>query len=173
MSEIESGSAVRRAGRRRPMAQAGGGGTNERVRSYRHPVNPFEPIRIYSDDQVAAIHEAALTLLETHGMKVLSEPARRRYAHYGAQVDESTQVVRLDRHLVSEAVAKAPSEFTFQALDPDLNVPVGNRHVCFACTSGPPNVMDTARGKRPGTFEDFVNFVKLSSISHSTGIALH
>ena len=49
MSEMESGSAVRRAGRRRPMAQPGGGGSNERVRSYRHPVNPFEPIRIYSE----------------------------------------------------------------------------------------------------------------------------
>ena len=35
-------------------------------------MNPFEPPRIYSDDQVAAIHEAALTMLENQGMKVLS-----------------------------------------------------------------------------------------------------
>ncbi len=39
--------------------------------------------RIYSDDQVAAIHAAALSLLETKGMKVLSAIGRQRFRDAG------------------------------------------------------------------------------------------
>ena len=46
---------------------------------------------------MAAIHVAALSLLENQGMKVLSPIARKRYAQAGASVDEATQVVRIDR----------------------------------------------------------------------------
>jgi trimethylamine--corrinoid protein Co-methyltransferase len=178
MTEIETSSAARRTGRRRPpTAQqvAAAGAANDRSRTYRHLSNPFEPPRIYSDDQVAAIHEASLRVLETQGMRVLSAAARQRYAQYGGQVDEATQVVRLDRGLVAKALATTPSEFTFRALDPEFNATVGGRHVVFACTSGPPNVMDIVRGRRPGTFEDFVNFVKLSQsfdVVHSLGGAV-
>ena len=64
MSEPESRGARRR---RSPAPGCGrlGAAAVERSRAYRRLVNPFEPPRIYSDDQVAAIHEAALALLET------------------------------------------------------------------------------------------------------------
>jgi len=38
---------------------------------------------------------------------------------------------------------------------------MGGRHVAFAPTSGPPNIMDTAGGRRAGTLEDFSNLMKL------------
>jgi trimethylamine--corrinoid protein Co-methyltransferase len=103
---------------------------------------------------------------------VLSAPARARYAHHGATVDEATQVVRLDRGLVAKALATTPSEFTFHTLEPDYSVTVGGRHVVFACTSGPPNVSDVVGGRRPGTMEDYRNFARLShsfDVVHSTG----
>ena len=37
----------------------------DRTRSYRHLRNPFEPLKVFSDDQVSAIHDAALVMLET------------------------------------------------------------------------------------------------------------
>jgi trimethylamine--corrinoid protein Co-methyltransferase len=40
-------------------------------------------------------------------------------------------------------------------------MPMSGRHVVFAPTSGPPNIMDTERGRRAGTFEDFCNIMKL------------
>jgi trimethylamine--corrinoid protein Co-methyltransferase len=172
MTEIESG-AGRRTSRRRPTAaQTAAAATPERSRAYRHLVNPFEPVRVFSDDQVATLHESALRLLETQGMKVLSAPARRRYASIGAQVDEATQVVRLDRGLVAEALATTPSEFEFQSVNPEFNVKVGGRNVCFAPTSGPPNAMDLAGGRRAGTLEDYRNFMKLSQsfdVLHTLG----
>ena len=100
---------------------------------------------MFSDDQVAAIHEAALTMLETQGMQVLCRGRAASYAAGGATVDESTQMVRIDRGLVAAALATAPRKFTLHALDPDRHVPIGGRHVAFAPTSGPPNIMDTER----------------------------
>ena len=36
----------------------------------------YDPIRVISDDEVEAIHQAALRLLETQGMRVLNGQAR-------------------------------------------------------------------------------------------------
>jgi trimethylamine--corrinoid protein Co-methyltransferase len=147
--------------RRRPGSDSRPGPAPDRARGYRHLVNPFEPLKIFTDDYVAAIHEGALGVLENHGMRVLLPEARMVYRRAGAAVDESTFNVRLDRGLVAEAMAAAPREVTLHARDEDRNMPIWGRHVVFAPTSGPPNIMDTARGKRAGTFEDFCNLLKL------------
>src|SRR5271165_4760606 len=94
-------------------------------------------------------------------MKVLSADARVRYRTAGAEVDEATMIVKLDRGLVSASLAAAPRDFTLHTVDPQRNVPLSPGCVAFAPTSGPPNIMDTARGRRAGTFEDFCNLMKL------------
>ena len=91
---------VGRRSRRRPGATDVSHAVFDRTRSYRRLRNPFEPLKVFSDDQVAAMHEAALSMLETQGMKVLSADARLIYRHAGAEVDEATQIVRLGRGLV-------------------------------------------------------------------------
>jgi trimethylamine--corrinoid protein Co-methyltransferase len=153
--------AAQRPGRRRPGAREPGAGPERSIR-YRHLTNPFEPARVFSDDQVAALHEAALEILETKGMKVLSPAARRRYVEGGARADESTLMVTIERGLVAKCLASAPSSVPIYALAPERNVEVGGRHVVFAPTSGPPNAMDASRGRRAGTLEDFRNFTKLA-----------
>jgi trimethylamine--corrinoid protein Co-methyltransferase len=134
----------------------------DRTPSYRHLVNPFEPMRVFSDDQVAAIHAGALTILEQNGMRVLLPEARQVYARAGASVDEATQMVRIDRGLVTQSIATAPREITLHAKDPKRSMPMSGRQVVFAPTSGPPNIMDTRGGRRAGTFEDFCNLMKLT-----------
>ncbi len=150
-----------RRGRRRPAAAVDAHAVYDRTRFYRHLRNPFTPLRVFSDDQVAAMHEAALGMLERQGMKVLSADARERYRLAGAVVDEASLIVRIDRGLVAAALATAPKQITLHALDPDRHAPLGDGHVAFAPTSGPPNVMDTAGGRHPGTLEDFRNLIKL------------
>jgi trimethylamine---corrinoid protein Co-methyltransferase len=147
--------------RRRPANAEASHAVFDRTSSYRHLRNPFTPMKVFSDDQVAAMHEAALSMLENQGMKVLSADARVRYAKAGAAVDESMQMVRLDRGMVAAALATTPREVTLHAVDPGRHVPLFDGAVAFAPTSGPPNIMDTARGRRAGTFEDFCNLVKL------------
>ena len=150
-----------RRSRRRPSSSDVSHAVFDRTRSYRHLRNPFEPLRVFSDDQVAAMHEAALVMLETQGMKVLSADARVIYRGAGADVDEATQLVRIGRDLVGTSLASAPHEITLHSIDPERHVPLSNRHVAFAPTSGPPNIMSTAGGRRAGTLEDFRNLMKL------------
>jgi len=157
----ESTERVDRRPRRRPASAAAMAPVTDRSRSYRHLTNPFEPLKVFSEDQIAAIHEAALTILENQGMRVLLEEARRTYARGGALVDESTLMVRIDRGLVAASLATAPREITLHAKDPERTMPIFGKHVAFAPTSGPPNVMDTKGGRRAGTFHDFCNMVKL------------
>ena len=83
---------------------------SERVPAHRRLVNPYVPMRVFSDDQVAAIHDAALTILENQGMKVLSPGARERLRVDGAVHDEAAQTVRLDRALVEHCLGTAPRD---------------------------------------------------------------
>src|SRR5580698_3368759 len=152
---------VGRRSRRRPGGADVSHAVFDRTRPYRHLRNPFTPMKVFSDDQVAALHEAALHILDTQGMKVLSADARVLYRNAGADADEATQIVRLPRALVAASLATAPRDITLNAVDPERHVPLSNDCVAFAVTSGPPNIMDTARGRRAGTFEDFSNLMKL------------
>ena len=70
--------------RRRDALRAGTSGTPERSGRYRNLVNPFEPVRIFSDDQIESMHLAALGILERQGMRVLSPRGRAALAAAGA-----------------------------------------------------------------------------------------
>jgi trimethylamine--corrinoid protein Co-methyltransferase len=56
---------------------------------------------------VEAIHEASLEILERMGIRVLHRGVRELFAPAGAEVDHDTQMVRLDRALVGETIARA------------------------------------------------------------------
>lgn len=147
---------------RRRDPQRGGGAGPERSTRYRQLVNPFEPVRIFSDDQVEAMHSAALGILETQGMRVLSARGRSVLRTAGAHVDDTTQMVRLDRGMVGKALSTVPHEANLIARNPARCCRVGGRHVVFAPVAGPPSVNDLVRGKRTATLEDFRNFVRLA-----------
>ena len=148
--------------RRRPTGNEASHAVHDRTGAYRHLRNPFEPMKVFSDDEVASIHNAALSILENMGWRVLHAEARRVYARAGATVDEATQMVRLDRGMVTAAIATTPKQLTLHAKDPARSMSLSDRHVVFAPTSGPPNIMDVKGGRRAGTFEDFCNILKLT-----------
>jgi trimethylamine--corrinoid protein Co-methyltransferase len=150
-----------RRSRRRPSATDNSHAVFDRTRSYRHLRNPFEPLKVFSDAQVAAMHDAALVMLETQGMKVLSTDARVLYRGAGCDVEETTQVVRIGRELVANSLNTTPREITLHSVDPARHMPLSDRHVVFAPTSGPPNIMSTASGRGAGTLQDFCNLMKL------------
>ena len=148
--------------RRRESARAGAASQVPRSIRYRHLVNPFEPVRIFSEDQVESMHLAALGILERQGMRVLSPRGRTLLASAGAAVDETTHMVRLDPAMVAAALATVPREVNLVARNPERTCRVGGRNVIFAPVAGPPSVSDLARGKRSGTLADYRDFVRLA-----------
>lgn len=140
-----------------PAPQAAGRSTR-----YRQLKNPFAPVPLFSADELEMIHVSALRILETQGMRVLSARARAAFSRAGARVDESGQLVRLDRGLIEQALGHAPAEVTLTARNPERSCRAGGAHVIFAPVAGPPNVTDCRRGKRPGTLAEFCDFVRLA-----------
>jgi trimethylamine--corrinoid protein Co-methyltransferase len=150
--------AVRDPSRRRPARPA----AEVRQPNYRELLNPFVPQAVFSDDQVADIHATALRVLEELGMLVLLPEAREVYRRAGALVDEDTQMVRLGRELVTEALARAPRRILARGGDPrrDADLSLGRLH--FVGGAGAPNVTDLDRGRRPGTLADLEDFIRLA-----------
>ena len=64
--------ARRGGGRRERMAEREGGIA---LRPWKATVNPYPPIELLSADEVEAIHEASLKILQVHGMRILSPRA--------------------------------------------------------------------------------------------------
>ena len=129
---------------------------------WRNLVNPYAPIEVLSADQIEAIHDASLRVLEELGIAFLHPEALDILADAGAEVDRATQVVRFDPALVEESIAKAPPSFVVHARNPERNVTFGGNHLNFATVGSAPNASDIEGGRRPGSFEDYCNFLRLA-----------
>ncbi len=145
---------------RRPRDTRGAGPSGGAA--YRRLVNPFEPIRLLSDDQVEALHAAALGLLQETGMRVLHAEARDILKRDGAAIDPATHIAKLDPEQVRRALASAPPEFELKGGAPHRSVAIGGRHLAVATVGGPPNVFDIETGKRPGVLRDYQDFMRLA-----------
>ena len=128
---------------------------------YRQLRNPFPPMRVFSDDQVAHIHDTALRVLEELGMRVLMPRAREILRAAGATVDDAEEMVRIDRGLVEQALRTAPGEIAVTAGASHRNYAMGGDRVVFGSVAGAPHASDTDRGKRPGTLSDFRDLTRL------------
>ncbi|MBX3576608.1 MAG: trimethylamine methyltransferase family protein [Rhizobiaceae bacterium] len=148
----------RRQGRRAPDGVRGA----PRTLKYRHLVNPLVRQPALSDDRVETLHQTALRVLEELGLRVLNAEARSIYRAAGAEVDEESRMVRIDRALVAAALKTAPGIYDMLGGQPERTVTMGGDHCAFVCVGGPPNISDLDRGKRSGTLEDCTNIIKLS-----------
>ena len=117
------------------------------------------PVEVISADQVEAIHNAALKLLASTGIKVLHPPARALCQAVGAGVAD--EMVRLDPDLVMDLLASVPPTFTLAARNPAKSLRIGGRDMVFTSVGGPAYVMDIDGGRRDGTFAELCEFLKL------------
>jgi trimethylamine---corrinoid protein Co-methyltransferase len=124
--------------------------------------NPFAPLEVLAADQVEAIHLTSLRILEELGIELMSARARDIMRAAGAQVDDASGMVRIDRGLVERALTTAPSSFTLTPRNPARQVTFGGSHVNFGLVAGPPNVHDRERGRRCGNLRDYCDFIRLA-----------
>ena len=105
-------------------------------------------------------------------MRFLEPGSRETMRAAGADVDEETQMVRLDRGLVEEKLALAPSTFTLRARNQKRDLVFGGNHIVFASVGGPAFVSDLDNGRRPGTYAelcDYFRVVQSLNILHQEG----
>ncbi len=122
----------------------------------------------FSESDVQQIHAATLRVLEKVGIDFSYEPALKVLAKGGCKVDGER--VFFTEKLIEEYIAKAPSQFTLHARNPEKNVIIGGDNTAFVPCYGPAFVTDLDRGRRYSTLEDFNNFAKLSYVSPNIDI---
>jgi trimethylamine--corrinoid protein Co-methyltransferase len=155
--------------RREESAEAGRRMPDPRLTRLR---NPYRPLEIFSSDQIEAIHETSITILEDMGLRVLDPEAREVFRRGGAEVDEATMTVRLGRDAIMSAVAQAPATVELRARNRQRDVTLGGDRVAFGMVGGPPYVSDLDRGRRAGSLADFEDFLRLAQsfdIIHALG----
>ncbi len=129
---------------------------------WRNLRNPYAPIEVLSADQIEAIHDTSMQVLEEIGMDFLHPEAREILGRAGAEVEAGTQRVRFDRGMIEEAVSHAPAEFTLHARNPAHHLTIGGNHINFATVGSAVNASDLAGGRRDGNYKDFCDLIRLA-----------
>ena len=154
-----------RGARRNKRAGAG-------QKPWRRIENRIPPLELLRPEQIETIHDASLTILEDVGMEFLHPSAVDVLRAAGADVEAGSPRVRFDRGLVMEAVARAPSQFTLHARNPDRDVILGGNHLVFATVASAPNVSGRGQGRRRGNKADFDDLIRLAqglNVVHTMG----
>jgi len=86
------------------------------------------PRPILKENDKKMIHEAALDVMETVGVRVHSSIARAALKKAGANVDEKTHVVKFDQNLTKKLISTAPSKIVLAGRDKDFDLPMDGSH---------------------------------------------
>ncbi len=167
MDDVVPVSVRRSGGRAGGRARAGQGVIAQMP--WAQPVNPDRPTEPLGPEGVEAIHRSALRILSEIGIEMLHPQAREALAAAGCLVRGAN--VRFGPEFVMEMVARAPGAFTITPRNPDRAVAIGGRSLAFVNVSSPPNSWDVERGKRPGDFATFRDFMKLTQAFNCIHVA--
>ena len=148
-----------RRGGRRGAAAAAAEGPKRKV-DYHNLRNPFPLMAVFSEDEIANMHETALRTLEELGFKVLLPEAVALYRAAGARVDG--EMVYLGREIVEAAIAMAPRSITGRAGSRAKDVTLELGRLVFQPGAGAPHATDLVRGRRPGSAQDFREYTQIA-----------
>ncbi len=135
------------------------------------PINVLPLYELATDEQLDILHDASMQILSEVGIAFLDDESQDILRQHGVEVRDD--IAYFSPHIIEEYIAKAPAQFTQLARNPERNVIIGGKNICFAPVYGPPYVYDEDYGRREATLEDFKNFVKLAYLTpymhHSGG----
>jgi len=112
-------------------------------------------ISFLSKDELEAIHNASLEVLENTGIKVMSKKALVMskkaldiLKEAGAKVDYEKNLAIIPRYVVEEALKRAPKNIRYCARNPKYDFVLNKQEPHFCADGGPPFIRDWETGKR-------------------------
>lgn len=118
-------------------------------------------LNILNEEQIKAIHQTTLELLENTGVVIQEENALSLLHDVGAKVDFGRQRVRFPAWLIEKLTRQAPDHFAWYGRDPKKTVQLEGTKVCFGPAAGAVNVLDSNGKRRPATIQDAYDFCRL------------
>ena len=120
--------------------------------------NRFPPVQALDETQLEFVHDMSMRIVEEEGIEVMGDMALDQFRQAGASVDDQG-VVRMDRSLLLETVARAPAQFEVTPRNQQNTIVIGGDVINFGLVSGTPNVHDHINGRRAGNFEDYKKLI--------------
>lgn len=119
-------------------------------------------MQVLSEGEQAQIHERTLEILASTGVRVDTEHGRRFLGQAGAEVDESSCIVRFPRDVVETALRSAPKRFTLGARRPGWDLELNAGGSTLTVDGEATSVHDWESGQhRLPTFSDWQTAVRL------------
>ncbi len=88
-------------------------------------------LRLLSDEQIKLIHEKALNVLETSGIKFESDEALKILNDHGAAVDFDKKIAKFSPQMVDDAVKKTPSTLQLYNREGEASADLSGNNVHF------------------------------------------
>jgi len=117
---------------------------------------------VMEEKSANAIHINSLHLLETMGIKVVSDEGRRLLKDAGAEVDDKTKICKIPSYLVEESMRKCKRPVRIAGRNKKYDFVLDGEH-CYACTDGVGlATLDLETGeRRPSTLKDVADSAKI------------
>jgi len=131
---------------------------------------PTIRLQFLSQQDIQAIHDATLNILQNTGIMVHHEEALRLLAEAGAEVDRTRGIARLPERLVMECVAQAGKQYILYGRDGRCTARFGHGDLVLMSTPGQYAWIDPETGqRRPPTVQDLHDAIRLGdALPHVT-----
>ena len=128
-------------------------------------------LQVLSEDERHQVHERTLGILARTGLRVDTAQGRQFLKDAGAEVNESTNIVRFPRALVEESLRLAPKEFTLGARRAGCGLPMNSGECTLLMDGEAMFVLDSETAeRRTATSADWLKATHLIDALDEVGI---
>ena len=127
---------------------------------WKQPINWDRPTEPLGEEGILNIHNGCMRILKEIGIEFLNPESLEIFKQAGCKVTNTN--VKMDEDFVLEMLKKAPEQFTITPRNDAKKIILGGKHMAIGNVSSPPNSWDLKRGKRSGTWESYLEFIKLT-----------
>lgn len=134
------------------------------------PIETPYRLRFLSDEQLDALQETTLRILEEVGVRFPSPKALTIFADHGAQVDWTSQIVKLSPDLVFQAISHVPRYFCMAGRDPAYDLSLREGVTYFTTDGCGVETIDfETRQRRPSCKADVSKMARIADYLPSIG----
>jgi trimethylamine--corrinoid protein Co-methyltransferase len=134
------------------------------------PIIPGYHLQILSDQQLQQLKASTLEILQETGIHCPSEKALKIYAEHGAEVNFSTQIVRLSPDIILKTMMHARRFYTMGARSLDHDINLDGKSTFLATDGCGIEVIDfTNRRRRASCKDDVAKMARISDYLSSIG----
>jgi len=128
--------------------------------------------KLLSEDQLKALHDAAMRVLSEVGLKIMHNDALDLMKSNGCDIDYDKQVVKIPEDILMKYVRMAPSEIRLYGRDPKYDIVLNTSDDVYVMGgAGALNYLDMDGNHKPSTMKALEDFTRLEDTLENMDIA--